>query len=79
MLFTYYLCGKYYKTITVKAFTAAPELISETYKACPEDGLLDLKTQISSDKSNLVFYTTATGTSSQTQAEKDEIGTIRKL
>ena len=36
---------------------------------------MDLKTQISSDKSNLVFYTTATGTSSQTQAEKDEIGT----
>ncbi len=66
---------KAYKTITVKAFTAAPELISETYKACPEDGLLDLKTQISSDKSNLVFYTTKTGTSSQTQAEKDEIGT----
>ena len=66
---------KAYKTITVKAITAAPELISETYKACPEDGLLDLKTQISSDKSNLVFYTTATGTSSQTQAEKDEIGT----
>ena len=66
---------KAYKTITVKAITAAPELISETYQACPTSGLLDLDTQIKSDKSNLVFYTTATGTSSQTQAEKDEIGT----
>lgn len=66
---------KAYKTITVKAITAAPTLISETYKACPTSGLLDLHTQIQSDKSNLVFYTTATGTSSQTQAKKDEIGT----
>ena len=63
------------QTITVKNITQAPALIAETYKACPESGMLDLETQISSDKTNLKFYTSETGTTYVTQASKSEEGT----
>ena len=63
------------QTITVKNITRAPALIAETYKACPESGMLDLETQISSDKTNLKFYTSETGTTYVTQASKSEEGT----
>ncbi len=63
------------QTITVKNITQAPALIAETYRACPESGMLDLETQISSDKTNLKFYTSETGTTHVTQASKSAEGT----
>lgn len=61
--------------ITVKDITAAPTLIPETYKGCPEEDMLNLNTQVSSDATNLKFYTTETGTESVTQANKNTVGT----
>ncbi len=63
------------KKITVKDITAAPTLIPETYKGCPEEDMLNLNTQVSSDATNLKFYTTETGTESVTQANKNTVGT----
>ena len=63
------------KKITVKDITAAPTLIPETYKGCPEEDMLNLNTQVSSDATNLKFYTTETGTELVTQANKNTVGT----
>ena len=63
------------ETITVKDITAAPTLITETYKGCPEESMLNLNTQVSSDATNLKFYTTETGSVTATQANKNTIGT----
>ena len=63
------------KKITVKDFTAAPTLIAETYKGCPVEAMLNLDTQVSSDATNLQFYTTETGSVTATQANKNTIGT----
>ena len=61
--------------ITVKDITAAPTLIANTYEACPEVGMLNLNTQVSSDATSLKFYTTETGSATATQANKNSIGT----
>ena len=61
--------------ITVKDITTAPTLIDETYKGCPEVGMLNLNTQVSSDATNLKFYTTETGSVTDNQANKNTEGT----
>lgn len=61
--------------ITVKDITTAPTLIANTYKACPEVGMLNLNTQVSSDATSLKFYTTETGSVPATQANKNTEGT----
>ena len=65
------------KTITVKKYTDAPTLFSETYRDCPKEGTIELNTQIATptDKNGLKFYTTKTGTETATQASKNAEGT----
>lgn len=60
------------ETITVKGITAKPTV--NNYAACPEEGMLDLVDQVTSDKTNLVFYTTETGFASKTQSSKNAEG-----
>ena len=64
-------------SITVMKYTDKPTLISETYKGCPIDDMLDLETQIATpaDKTKLKFYTTETGTETATYANKKTEGT----
>ena len=59
--------------ITVKAITAAPTVTD--YAACSEVGMLNLSEQITSNKYGLTFYTTQTGETTASQANKNTVGT----
>lgn len=60
------------ENITVKGITAKPSVTN--YAACPVEGMLNLVDQVTSDKTNLVFYTTETGFESKTQSSKNAEG-----
>lgn len=59
--------------ITVKAITRAPTVTP--YAECPIVGMLNLSEQVTSDNTDLIFYTSQTGTITETQANKNNVGT----
>jgi hypothetical protein len=61
------------ENITVKDITSKPTV--NNYAACPEEGMLNLADRVTSDKSSIIFYTTADGFASKTQSAKNAVGT----